>query len=281
MRADIVECVVNVSEGRDEAVLAEFAEAAGTALLDVHRDPDHHRSVFTLAGAADLVAGRTRALAATAVATLTLQGHAGAHPRLGVLDVVPFVPFRPGGPPPGDLSGAVELRDDFARWLGTELGVPVFLYGPRRDGSVRTLPDIRRRAFSELVPDHGPKTANPRAGASAVGARPVLVAYNVWVSSPALARTVAASVRSNEVRALGLTVGSRAQVSCNLVEPLRTGPTDVYDEVARRVTALGGSVLGAELVGLVPQVVLDAVPRSRRAELGLSDDATVEARLPN
>jgi glutamate formiminotransferase len=280
MTGDIVECVVNVSEGRDQAALAEFAEAAGTALLDLHRDPDHHRSVFTLAGSAELVATRARALARIVVAKLTLGGHQGAHPRLGVLDVVPFVPYRLGGPPPSDLAGAVELRDDFARWLGAELRVPVFLYGPRSDRSVRTLPEVRKGAFRGLVPDHGPHEADRRTGASAVGARPVLVAYNVWVSSPLLARTVAASVRTREVRTLGLALGSRAQVSCNLIEPVRIGPADVYDEVSRQVTALGGSVLGAELVGLVPQVVLDAVPRARHAELGLSDDATVEARLP-
>jgi glutamate formiminotransferase / 5-formyltetrahydrofolate cyclo-ligase len=278
--AEIVECVVNVSEGRDETVLAGFAAAAGTALLDVHRDPDHHRSVFTLAGPPELVATKTRTLSAAVVAALNLQSHHGVHPRLGVLDVVPFVPYRPGGPPPTDLDPAVELRDDFGRWLGREHGVPVFLYGPGHDGVVRTLPEVRRNAFRGLLPDHGPTAADPRAGATAVGARPVLMAYNVWVSSPEVARRVAASVRSREVRTLGLALRSRAQVSCNLVEPLRVGPADVYDEVVRHVTALGGSVLGAELVGLVPDVVLKKVPRSRRAELGLSDDATVEARLP-
>jgi glutamate formiminotransferase / 5-formyltetrahydrofolate cyclo-ligase len=280
MTAEIVECVVNVSEGRDEVVLAEFAEAAGTALLDVHRDADHHRSVFTLAGSPELVAARVRALASTVVSALDLRRHLGVHPRLGVLDVVPFVPYRPGGLPPSDLTGAVELRDEFGHWLGTELGVPVFLYGPGRDGSDRTLPDVRRNAFRGLAPDHGPTQADPRTGATAVGARRVLVAYNVWVSSPELARNVAAEVRSRAVRTLGLALGSRAQVSCNLVEPLRTGPADVYDEVFHRVSALDGSVLGAELVGLIPEVVLGAVPRSRYAELGLSDDATVEARLP-
>ncbi len=279
MTAEIVECVVNVSEGRDEVVLAEFAEAAGTALIDVHRDPDHHRSVFTLAGSPELVAARARALASTVVATLDLRGHLGVHPRLGVLDVVPFVPYRPGGPPPSDLAGAVELRDEFGHWLGTELGVPVFLYGPGRDGSVRTLPDVRKNTFTGLAPDHGPTEADPRTGATAVGARHVLVAYNVWVSSPELARNVAAAVRSREVRTLGLALGSQAQVSCNLVDPLRIGPADVYDEVCHQVAALGGSVRGAELVGLVPEVVLRAVPRSRHAELGLSDGATVEARL--
>jgi glutamate formiminotransferase len=297
MTGRIVECVVNVSEGRDEAALAEFAEAAGTALLDVHRDPHHHRSVFTLAGPSALVAARARALATSVVARLNLRDHIGAHPRLGVLDVVPFVPYEPGGPPPDDLSGAVELREDFARWLGAELGVPAFVYGPARrrprapggrpDGrgepdlaaASRTLPEVRRDAFRALSPDYGPPQADARSGATAVGARRVLVAYNVWVSSPALARTVAAQVRSREVRTLGLTLGSRAQVSCNLVDPVKTGPADVYDAVRHQVSALGGVVEGAELVGLVPEVVLAAVPRHRRAEVGLSEDATVEARL--
>ena len=292
MTGDIVECVVNVSEGRDEVALQQFAEAAGSALLHRHRDPDHHRSVFTLAGPPELVSVATRALAATVVARLNLHDHQGAHPRLGALDVVPFVPYRLGGPPPADLSGAVELRDSFARWLGAELGVPAFLYGPSgpsglsgsgsgpgRERSDRTLPEVRRGAFRTLCPDYGPSEADPRTGATAVGARRVLVAYNVWVSSPELARRVAAKVRSREVRTLGLAVGTRAQVSCNLVDPVRVGPADVYDQVLRQVSALGGSVLGAEMVGLVPEVVLEAVPRSRHAELGLSDGATVEARL--
>jgi glutamate formiminotransferase len=279
--AEIVECVVNVSEGRNEVVLAEFADAAGTALLDLHRDPDHHRSVFTLAGPPELVAARARSLAATVVATLDLRGHDGVHPRLGVLDVVPFVPYRPGARPPTDLTRATELRDDFGLWLATELGVPVFVFGPGPGGSDRTLPEVRRNAFRGLVPDHGPREPDPRSGASAVGARRVLVAYNLWVSSLEIARTVAAAVRSREVRALGLALGSRAQVSCNLVEPLRVGPADLYDEVFRQVRGLGGSVLGAELVGLLPGVVLKTVPRSRHTELGLSDDTTVEARLPH
>ena len=288
MTGGIVECVVNVSEGGDEVALQEFAEAAGTALLHRHRDADHHRSVFTLAGQPELVSVASRALATAVVARLNLRNHLGAHPRLGTLDVVPFVPYRLGGPPPADLSGAVELRDSFARWLGAELGVPVFLYGPSGpsgpsgpggDLSDRTLPEVRKGAFRTLCPDYGPSEADPRTGASAVGARRVLVAYNVWVSSPELARRVAAKVRSREVRTLGLAVGARAQVSCNLVDPVRVGPADVYDEVLRQVSALGGSVLGAELVGLVPEIVLQAVPRSRRAELGLSDGATVEARL--
>ncbi len=282
----IFECVVNVSEGRDERVLAELAASAGPTLLDVHRDPDHNRSVLTLAGPADAVVPATRALATTAVARLDLRQHQGAHPRLGVLDVVPFVPYEPGRPAPHDLAHAVALRDDFARWLGSELGVPSFLYGPLPGGRTRALPDIRRSgrgkdgAFAERsAPDFGPAQPDPRTGATAVGARRVLVAYNVWVSSAEVARRVAALVRGPHVRALGLAVGPRAQVSCNLIDPGRHGPSTLYDEVVALVAEAGGSVEGAELVGLVPEAVLAVIPRARWAELGLAEESTVEARL--
>ena len=154
-----VECVINVSEGRDDAVLTELAAGAGPALLDLHRDPDHHRAVLTVAGPADVVAAAARTVATIALARLDLRAHEGAHPRLGVLDVVPFVPYEPGGPPPEDLSAAVTLRDEFAAWLGTEMGVPTFLYGPLPGGRTRSLPDLRRRAFGGdggLPPDYGP-----------------------------------------------------------------------------------------------------------------------------
>jgi glutamate formiminotransferase len=280
----LLECVANISEGRDEAVLSELAAAAGSALLDLHRDPDHHRSVLTLAGPADQVREAARSLATATVARLDLRDHDGAHPRLGVLDVVPFVPYAPGGPAPEDLTAARAERDGFARWLGEEVGVPSFLYGPLSGGRTRTLPDIRRHAFGRspdgLAPDHGPAQPDVRSGATAVGARRVLVAYNVWVSSVEVARRVAPLVRGPEVRALGLAVGDRAQVSCNLVDPDRFGPEQLYDAVAALVAEAGGRVEGGELVGLIPVAVLATVPSGRRAELGLSEEATVESRLP-
>ena len=282
--AVLLECVVNVSEGRDEVVLRRLAAAAGPALLDRHRDPDHNRTVFTLAGPADLVAEASRALATATLAHLDLRRHTGAHPRLGVLDVVPFVPYEPDRPAPDDLTEAVTQRDRFARWLGEDMGVPTFLYGPLPGGRARTLPEIRRLAFGPgpdgLTPDRGPLQADLRSGATAVGARRVLVAYNVWVSSVDVARHVAPLVRSPEVRALGLAVGTRAQVSCNLVAPDRYGPCLLYDSVAALAREVGGSVDGGELVGLVPRSVLAMVPTDRQAELGLSEEATVESRLP-
>jgi len=281
----LLECVVNVSEGRDEAVLGRLAAAAGPALLDQHRDPDHNRTVFTLAGPADLVAEASRALAGATLSLLDLRRHSGAHPRLGVLDVVPFVPYEPGHAAPGDLTVAVAQRDSFARWLGAQMGVPSFLYGPLAGGRARTLPDIRRLAFGSgpdgLRPDSGPAQSDPRLGATAVGARPVLVAYNVWVSSVEVARLTAPLVRGPQVRALGLVVGARAQVSCNLIEPGRYGPARLYDAVAALVGQHGGTVEGGELVGLIPTAVLNGVPAERHLELGLSEGTTVESRLPS
>jgi glutamate formiminotransferase len=279
-----MECVVNVSEGRDDRVLARLADAASPVLLDQHRDPDHNRTVLTLAGRPDTVADAARALARTAVELIDLRHHVGVHPRLGALDVVPFVPYALGDLPPRDLTTAAELRDKFADWLAAELDVPSFLYGPLRGGVTRSLPELRRLAFAPpqeggLEPDAGPAAPHPTAGATAVGARPVLVAYNVWVSSLEVARLVAPLVRGPAVRALGLAVGGGAQVSCNLVDPAQLGPAQAYDVVRRLVEEAGGAVAGAELVGLLPEAVLRAIPGSRWAELGLSTDQTVEARL--
>jgi glutamate formiminotransferase len=274
--------VVNVSEGRDEALLVALGASAGPALLDLHRDRHHHRAVFTLAGSSADVAGAARSLAVAAVECLDLRAHAGVHPRLGVLDVVPFAPIRPGRAAPTDLTAAVARRDDFARWLADQLGVPSFLYGPLPGGRARTLPEIRRHAFAPdggLAPDFGPGRPDRRAGATAVGARRVLVAYNVWVSSLGVARLVAPLVRGPHVRALALAVGTRAQVSCNLIEPDALGPAQLYDLVAARVADADGTVEGAELVGLLPEVVLAGVPPARWPELDLSADSTIEARL--
>ena len=275
----IIECVVNVSEGRDQAVLGELAASAAPSLLDLHADAGHHRSVFTLAGTVDDVSGAVRALAAAAVALLDIDVHQGAHPRLGVLDVVPFVPYRPGHPPSHDLGAVVPLRNEFARWLSAQFGIPSFLYGPLGGGRSRTLPQLRRHAFTEIAPDFGPPHPHGTAGATAVGARPVLVAYNLWVTSLSVAQRVAPRIRGPLVRSLGLAVGDRAQVSCNLVEPGQLGPAELYDLVADLVDQEGGAITGAELVGLIPRSILTGISPTRWARLGLSADDTVESRL--
>jgi glutamate formiminotransferase len=275
----IFECVINVSEGRDQIFLDALATNASPVLLDRHSDANHHRSVFTLAGMPEDLGPALRALATASVSCLDIATHGGAHPRLGVLDVVPFVPILPGRPPTTDLGSAVRLRNEFARWLSATFAVPSFLYGPLPGGQIRTLPQVRRQAFTDLPPDFGPGQPHPTAGATAVGARPVLVAYNLWVSSVALAQRVARQVRSPMVRALGLEVGERAQVSCNLIDPTEFGPAQLYDLVDVLIRREGGQLEGAELVGLIPQAILKATAASRWAQLGLSADKTIEARL--
>ncbi len=257
----MLECVVNVSEGRDARVLAALAEAAGADLLDLHHDADHHRAVLTLIGER-----APRRVAAVAVASIDLSNHKGAHPRLGVVDVVPFVPLAST-----PWADALTARQGFAAWAAAELALPCFFYGPERE-----LPEVRRRAWKDLLPDAGPLEPHPTAGAACVGAREPLVAFNVWLAEADLAeaRAVAAKVRGDGIRALAFTVAGRRQVSMNLIEPDRVGPAEAYDRVARLAR-----VDGAELVGLLPEAVLARIPRPRWDTLDLSEQRTVEARL--
>jgi glutamate formiminotransferase len=267
----VLECAVNISEGRHPEALAELSAAAGPCLLDRHTDAAHHRTVFTLAGPLEALRQGVAALATAAVQRLDLAGHAGAHPRIGVLDVVPWVPFQGWPLQPGPLGPALAERDRFAAWSATTLGLPCFLYGPDR-----SLPEIRRRAWRDLLPDTGPPSPHPTAGAAAVGARPELVAYNLWLEEPdlGLARAIASRLRGPNLRTLGLAVGGPVQVSCNLIAPSATGIETVYDAVAAQA-----KVARAELVGLVRRGLLDQIPAERHLELGLDEADTIEARL--
>lgn len=258
-------CVINVSEGRDLAAIARFAAAAGAHCLDVHTDPDHHRTVFWLAGPD--VETAARALATEVVNSLSLTDHDGVHPRIGVLDVVPFVPITDDT----TFKDAVTARNEFARWAGDTLKLPCFLYGAER-----SLPDVRKHSFVTLPPDTGPAQPHPLAGGCAVGARMPLVAYNLWLQDPDLtvARQIARDLRSAELRTLALQVGDHVQVSCNLVAPLVIGPAEVFDAVAA-----AAPVARAELVGLIGRDVLARVPSDRWEQLDLGEDRTVEARL--
>lgn len=262
----MLECVLNLSEGRRLELLAELASLAGPDLLDVHADPHHHRSVFTLAGT-----GAVRSVVRQAIRILDLADHQGVHPRLGTVDVVPFVPLDGA-----TIDDAVVARDDFAHWAADELGVPCFLYGPER-----SLPEVRHQAWSTLLPDIGPRTPHPRAGAICVGARPVMIAYNVWVRDGDLraARVIAQRVRGGSVRALAFQVGDRLQVSMNLIRPDEVGPAEAFDAVAAAAHTVGMTTDGAELVGLVPARVLAKVPRQRWPELDLAPERTIEWQL--
>ena len=264
----MLECVVNISEGQDAALLEALSGAARPDLLDLHTDPHHNRSVFTLVGTE-----APRRLAAAAVSRLDISRHAGVHPRLGVVDVVPFVPLTGS-----TMTDALKARDQFAQWAADELGIPCFLYGPER-----SLPEVRRRAWRDLAPDVTPTgSASPHttAGAICVGARDVLVAWNVWLDADIdTARDIAQRVRTPAIRTLGLQTGRDVQVSINLVDPLAHGPSEAWDAVSYEAQALGAVVMRSELVGLVPRAVLDATDEDRWEELDLSPDRTIEARL--
>lgn len=277
----MLECVVNVSEGRDRAVIDRLGVAGAPYVLDVHSDSHHHRTVLTLCGepAAELERA-VRRLAATAVGLIDLRAHHGVHPRIGAVDVVPFVSLgrrgRSGQLGEGPLTPALAARDAFARWAADELALPCFLYGPER-----SLPEVRRGAWATLQPDIGPREAHRTAGAVAVGARPVLIAYNLWLCAGAdlaTARRAATAVRRPGLRTLGLRVGERLQISCNLTDPRRLGPGAAFDAVTAALPT-GTAIDHAELVGLMPRGVLQEEPAHRWTELGIGPSVTIEARL--
>lgn len=251
-------CVPNVSEGRDEqaidAIAAAFTSSRQAGLLDVHRDPDHHRSVFTLAGEPGKLAEAVLAGAREAVARVNLEDHDGVHPRVGALDVVPMVHLD------DDRGAACAAALVVADLLGQELGLPVFLYGALAGG--RTRAELRRTAWPEPPPDFGPAQPHPTAGATLVGARPPLVAFNVELRPPATeeeAKRIAAAVRAElpDVRALGLWLASRdvAQVSFNVEDPHTTPLRAVVEAVRRHAP-----IAQAELVGLAPSAALEGFP---------------------
>jgi glutamate formiminotransferase len=289
----VLECVVNISEGLRAEVVAAVAAACGPALLDVHSDPDHNRSVLTLAGSAGEVADAALALARAAVEWIDMSVHSGVHPRLGAVDVVPFVPLDDTGP--DGLRAAGEVARAWAERVAAELAVPVFLYGTA-DPKGRSLPDVRRTAFRERRPDFGPAEPHPTAGAVAVGARPILVALNCELATGgggggldadlAVARAIARAVRERDgglpgVRALGFALASkgRAQVSMNLVDLTATGVEAACTAVRRAAAEHGTEVTAVELVGLLPAAELERCSGEFLAWSRLGPDLTIEARL--
>jgi glutamate formiminotransferase len=262
-------------------VLRALKAACGVALLDEHHDADHNRSVFTLAGGD--VEPAVQALARVAVEQIDLRDHDGVHPRLGVVDVVPFVPLAGSV-----MDDAVAAARRTAAWVGAELGVPAFLYGAA-DDEARTLPALRSAAFTTRAPDFGPDRPHPTAGAVAVGARPPLVAVNCVLApdaTAALAREIARALRERDgglpgVRALAFPLASagRLQVSMNLTDLAATGIEAACSAVRRHAHEGGSDVAAVELVGLVPVAELDRCTPEFVAWAGLRPDQTIEARL--
>ena len=283
--ATVLECVANVSEGRDMRRLLAVARACGPSLVDVHADGDHHRSVFTLAGPGDRDAvDGARSLAAAVAEQCTIVGHAGEHPRFGALDVVPFVAL---GETNAERAQAVDAARAFAEWWAREFAVPVFLYDDA-DPEGRSLPSVRSAGFRSRRPDFGPGEPHPSLGATAVGARRPLVACNCILVSRdiVVARRIAHELRERSgglpgVRALAfdLSEARRAQVSMNLFDLDGTGVQDACEQVRNLARRYGTDVAGVELVGLMPQRALDQCTDEFLQWSHLDREATVEARV--
>jgi glutamate formiminotransferase len=258
----LLESVPNFSEGRDQGTIDAIADELSThaRLLDVHADPDHNRSVFTLVGEEHELVEALVAAVWVAKRRIDLRAHDGAHPRIGAADVLPIVPIEPD-----DLERARTVAEIVGERLGAELDLPVFLYAPpdrgpafyRRGG----LEELQRRIDeAELAPDFGPNRLDPATGGVIVGARPPLIAFNVNLSGDiAVARAIANVVRETGggfpgVRALGLALPSAGlvQVSMNVEDWEAAALHEIVERIADEAEARGAEVVGTELVGLMP-----------------------------
>jgi glutamate formiminotransferase len=281
----VLECVINVSEGRDMEALRALAEACGSSLVDIHADADHHRAVFTLAGPGPHDAcDAARELALAVASKLSLEGHNGEHPRFGMLDVVPFVAL---GGTNAERAQAAEAARTFGEWWAETGAVPVFLYDDA-DPDGRDLPHARSHAFKSRAPDFGPPAPHPQLGATAVGARRPLIAVNcVLVSRDiSVARRIARMMRERDgglrgVRALGFALpnADRVQVSMNLTEIDHTGVQDACLHVRDLAQELGTDVGAVELVGLLPRRELDRCSDDFLVWSGIDAGTTIEARI--
>jgi glutamate formiminotransferase len=288
----LVECVANFSEGRDrraiEAIAAAVAGVPGVGVLDWSADADHHRSVITFAGRPEAIGEAAVVAVGEAVARIDLTRHSGVHPRIGSADVVPFVPLR-----------GITLVE--CAWLAHAVGaeiwnrysVPVFLYdAAAQRESRRNLANVRKAAAGSPfpVPDFGEAAPHPTAGAVAVGARKILIAWNVFLAdgNVAAAKEIARRIRQANgglacVRALGLYLAGRgqAQISMNLTDYTVTPPHVVWEAIGRIAAELGVEVATSELIGLIPEAAL-AAAAAGGVDLRIEDfspDRVLESRL--
>jgi glutamate formiminotransferase len=323
-RDRLVACVPNISEGRRlevvDEIVAAFAGASPDALLlDRSSDPDHNRSVLTLAGPGQALVEAAVAGARACARLIDLTGHRGVHPRMGALDVLPFVPLgratklRGAADPDLDCATLAELA---GRRIAAKAGIPVYLYGAAARRPQRAaLPAVRGRGFEALRaavaealdrrsgggkaqeldgsgrdrgPDLGGPGLHPTAGATAVGAREVLVAYNVELAGADLevARRIAAAVRERDgglpaVRAMGVALAGRglAQVSMNLLDYRVTPPAAAFAAVTGLAERAGARVAGSEIVGLVPAAALAGADPAQLRLRGRTPDMFLEERL--
>jgi glutamate formiminotransferase / 5-formyltetrahydrofolate cyclo-ligase len=292
----LIECVPNISEGRDAAVLERIVEAvrktAGVELLDWSADPDHNRAVLTYVGDPDAVLAATQAMCLEAFALIDMRKHEGAHPRLGAVDVIPFVPLRGV-----TEEEAVVLARRLGEWIG-EQGVPVYYY---QDAATRperaSLPDVRRGEYEALAarlatpegqPDAGEAVFNAKSGASIVGVRFPLIAFNVNLATADLgiAKRIAEAVRFSGggyryVRAMGVALEEKGQVqvSTDIVNYEKTPIHRLLETIRSEAARYGVAVVECELIGLAPLAAFEDVVRHYMQIHSFSAGQIIESRL--
>jgi len=293
----LIECVPNVSEGRRADVVAAMAEAirqvSGVRLLDHSSDASHNRSVFTMVGDAAGLEAAITALFERAIADIDLRSHRGEHPRMGAVDVVPFIPIEGA-----TMTDCVALARKVGAALAGRFSVPVYLYEEASANPARrNLEDIRRGEFEGLAakmasegwtPDFGGPGPHPTAGAAVVGARMPLIAYNINLATDRLdvAKKIAAAIRFSSggfryVKAMGIALQDRGivQVSMNLTNYEKTPVFRVFEAVRREAARYGVDVLESEIVGLVPSAALTDTAEYYLRLAGFTRDLVLENRL--
>jgi glutamate formiminotransferase len=293
----IIECVPNFSEGRDREKVGEIAEAVlsvqAVKLLNFSMDCDHHRSVFTFIGSPENVFMGAMAACMKALDLIDMREHEGVHPRLGAVDVVPFVPLSGT-----DMKDAVELAHRFGREFAGKNQIPVYFYGEAALHKKRKdLSEIRRGGYERLkekiqdprwFPDAGPAIFNDRAGATVVGARMPLIAFNVNLNTDNidLAKHIATVIRQSggglkHVKAIGVPLKSRkiVQVSMNLTNYRKTSIRVAFDAVKKQASQSGVAILESELIGLVPEEALEGVSAEYLQLPRFCPDCVIETHL--
>lgn len=292
----IIECVPNISEGRRREVVEDVAAAVagpGRQVIDLSLDPDHNRSVITIVGEPDGLAEGVLSLVRRAVERIDLREHHGEHPRMGAVDVIPFIPVRGA-----TMDDCVRLSRTIGKRIAEEIDLPVYLYERSATNAARrNLATIRKGEFEgfaakialpEWEPDFGPKEIHPSAGVVAVGAREFLIAYNINLATSdlAVAKEIASAVRSSSgglryVKALGFPLAEKriVQVSMNLTNFKKTPILRVFDLVKREAERRGVLVAGSEIVGTLPRQALYDVASAALQIEGFSSQLVLEERI--
>ncbi len=298
MTRTLVESVPNISEGRDQTVIAQLAASiqavSCVALLDVHVDPDHHRSVFTMVGEPEAMGTALFGLVRQAQQLIDIGQHQGEHPRIGAVDVVPWIPLEGV-----TMEDCVTCANELGARIGQELGIPVYLYEQAGKGSQRAKLEIVRRGGlaaldrrmkteNEWKPDYGPPIIHATAGAIAVGARFFLLAFNIVLQCDdlAVANRIAKTIRTSSgglsaVKAMGVSLISRrlVQVSMNLTDYRETSLRLAYNAVSRESKGHDVEILESEIVGLIPRAAWDEQLWHDLKLRPIQSDPIIESRL--